>query len=581
MSRSLRSTTQALFLCAFFLSAGASLAASAETERSELSAELFYQLLLSDLSLQNDDPASAFSLMLDAARKAHDPRLYERAVELALRARDANGALNAANAWQRAYPQSPDADRYLLQLLIGLNRLEETGPPLQRSLANFPVNERKAAITQLARLFSRANNKKLAADILEKYLQTDLRSTNFAAPAWAAVGQLRLLADDKAAALSAAQKGALAQPDFEEIALLALNLWDFQTPAVQSLLKPYFSGKPSADMRMGYVRKLLDIQAFDDALSQLVLLCSEKPNFADAWLLRGSIELEKKMYPSAEKSLLVYLALNPDPPSSTTDGEAGTMARGVVQTYFLLSQMAELKKDFKEAQAYLARIKSPPDAAKIQLRRALLLGKQGNWDEARGLIRNLPETQADDSRFKINAELQLLREHQQDRQAYRLLTEALQRFPGDPDFTYELAMSADKLGRAGEMEKILRALIAAKPEYYAAYNALGYSLADRNTHLGEARTLIAKALEFAPNDPFILDSLAWLEFRSGNLQLALSILEKAFQARPDAEIAAHLGEVYWSLNQREQAQRIWKQGLELNSDNETLKSTIRRLPGRL
>jgi Flp pilus assembly protein TadD len=257
------------------------------------------------------------------------------------------------------------------------------------------------------------------------------------------------------------------------------------------------------------------------------------------------------------------------------------MARGVVQTYFLLSQIAEIKKDFKEAQAYLARIKSAPDAAKIQLRRALLLGKQGQWDEARTLIRNLPETQADDSRFKINAELQLLREHHQDRQAYRLITEALQRFPGDPDFTYELAMSADKLGRSSEMEKILRALIAAKPDYYAAYNALGYALADRNTQLDEARTLINKALEYAPKDPFILDSLAWLEFRSGNLPLALSILEKAFQARPDAEIAAHLGEVHWSLNQREQAQRIWKQGLELNRDNETLKSTIRRLPGKL
>ncbi|MEI6662385.1 MAG: hypothetical protein WCL01_09675, partial [Comamonadaceae bacterium] len=135
------------------MSAGPSLAAPAESERSELNAELFYQLLLSDLSLQNDDPASAFSLMLDAARKARDPRLYERAVELALRARDANGALNAANAWQRAYPKSLDADRYLLQLLIGLNRLEETGPPLQRSLANFPAAEKASAITQLTRLF--------------------------------------------------------------------------------------------------------------------------------------------------------------------------------------------------------------------------------------------------------------------------------------------------------------------------------------------------------------------------------------------------------------------------------------------
>jgi Flp pilus assembly protein TadD len=124
---------------------------------------------------------------------------------------------------------------------------------------------------------------------------------------------------------------------------------------------------------------------------------------------------------------------------------------------------------------------------------------------------------------------------------------------------------------------LLRRIIAEKPDYHHAYNALGYSLADRNIRLGEARQLILKALEFAPGDPFISDSLGWVEFRSGNAAEALRILQSAFKSRPDAEIAAHLGEVMWSLGKREQAMGIWKEGLALNADNETLLETLKRL----
>jgi len=123
-------------------------------------------------------------------------------------------------------------------------------------------------------------------------------------------------------------------------------------------------------------------------------------------------------------------------------------------------------------------------------------------------------------------------------------------------------------------------VIATKPDYHHAYNALGYSLADRNVRLPEARQLVAKALEFAPNDPFIVDSLAWVEFRSGNSAEAVRLLQGAFQVRPDAEIAAHLGEVLWSMGQRDQANAIWTKGLELNPDNETLQDTIKRLRGK-
>ena len=175
----------------------------------------------------------------------------------------------------------------------------------------------------------------------------------------------------------------------------------------------------------------------------------------------------------------------------------------------------------------------------------------------------------------------MLREAKQYRAAYDLLSESLKRFAADADLSYDLAMMAEKLGRFEEMERLLRAVITSKPEYQHAYNALGYSLAERSIRLPEARQLVQKALELAPNDPYITDSLGWIEFKSGNLAEAQRILQAAYKNRPDAEIAAHLGEVLWVMGRREQALAIWREGMVLSADNETLLETLKRLRVKL
>jgi Flp pilus assembly protein TadD len=214
---------------------------------------------------------------------------------------------------------------------------------------------------------------------------------------------------------------------------------------------------------------------------------------------------------------------------------------------------------------------------RVQSHRAAILARQGKLEAARALIQAVPESQPDDARGKINAEVQLLRDSKQYLLAYEVLHKASKTNPGDADLQYDLAMAAEKLDKIAEMEKLLRQVITDKPDYHQAYNALGYSLADRKIRLPEARELIQKALEFAPTDPFILDSLGWVEFRSGNFGKAEQILQAAYQNRPDPEIAAHLGEVLWSMGQQTKARAIWKQGITQNPDNETLRETMQRL----
>lgn len=571
-------------LCALGLIAtsicGAAWGAPPETEavnNSNLDGELFYETLVGEITAQAGDHVAAYALILDAARKSNSARLYERAVEIAYRARNGEAALQAAQAWARAQPASKEANRYQFQILLGLNKIAETQEPLRRELAGMTPAERAQALNLVPRYYARTTDKRLAALVVEKALSPELGNRTTGPAAWAAIGTMRLQADDANGALDASRRGAALDPESEDVMLLAVALIGPKAPGAKDLVRKYLDGKPTADVRMAYARSAINSQRYDEAYIQIQLLTAEKPDYSEAWLLRGSLELQDGKLPVAESSLKTYVALNPPPKDAA--GQQVTMGRGLVQAYLLLSQVAEQGKRLDEAKAYLDQIVSPKDALRVQRRHAAILVRQGKLDLARETIRNVPEQQASDALEKINAEVQLLRDANEYAAAHQMLLQASARYPDDTELVYDLAMMAEKLGQLDEMEKLLRQVIAAKPDYHHAYNALGYSFADRNIRLAEARQLITQALVYAPDDPFIMDSMAWVEYRSGNAAEAIRLLRGAFQARPDAEIAAHLGEVLWSVGQQDQASAIWKEGIGLNPQNETLRETMRRLRG--
>ena len=549
---------------------------SGKPDNSTLDGELFYQLLVGEMSAQSGDNGSAFSLMLDAARKANSARLYERAVEIAYQSRNGEAALEASHAWVKAFPSSKEANRYQFQILLGLNKIAETQEPIRRELAGLAPTERVGVINMLPRYFARTTDKKLAATVVEKTLALEMVNRITGPAAWTAVGTIRLQANDTEGALEAIRRGVSLDAMAQEPVLLAISMIGPKAPGAEAIVRKHLLTKPAAEVRMGYARSLAAFQRFSEAHTQTQLLSAERPDFADAWLMRGSLEIQDNQWTQAEASLKTYVTLTP-PPADPAQG--ATMGRGLVQAYLMLAQVAEQGQRLDDAKAYLVAINSPSDALRVQRRQAGILARQGKVEEARLLIRQVPELQASDALDKINAEVQLLRDNRQFVAAYELVKETTARYPEETELLYDQAMLAEKLGKAEEMESLLRKVMQAKPDYHHAYNALGYSLADRNVRLDEARQLIKQALVYAPDDPFITDSLAWVEFRSGNAEEALRLLRGAYQARPDAEIAAHLGEVLWTVGQREQAAAVWKEGLGLNPQNETLQETMRRLRG--
>lgn len=544
-----------------------------------MDAELFYQLLIGELTARGADPGAGFSLLLDAARKTNDPTLYARAVDIAIQARSGEAALQAARSWKQAQPQSRDANRQLLQVLLALNRVADSAEPLRTEIALAPAAERNVAISAIARNYARVGDKKLAAGVVEKALAEYLAAPATAGAAWTSVGRMRLAAADAPGALEAAgraQTASTADTTATAPALLALELMEPKQPAAEAIVKKYLqSDKPLSEIRMGYARALLDVQRYAEAGQQIQIVTREKPNFAEAWLVQGTLQVADNQLPAADESLKKYVGLaNEQTPSEERQ-------RGLTQAYLSLSQIAEKRKDFALAESWLSKIDSSQALVSTQNRRASILAKQGKLDEARKLIRALPERNDEDKRTKLVSEVQLLRDQKDYQAAYDLLAEGYARDNNDSELLYDQAIMAEKLNRFPEMERLLRQLIAAKPDYHQAYNALGYSFAERNIRLPEAKQLIQKALDFAPGDPFITDSMGWVEFRLGNKAAAIKLLESAYRDKPDTEIGAHLGEVYWSNGQREKALTVWREATLLNPENDTLRETLKRLRAKL
>ena len=542
---------------------------------STLDAMLFYQLLLGELNVRGGDPGAGYSLILDAARRQKDPALYRRAVEVALQGRSGESALAAARAWSQALPGDNEADRFVLQILLALNRAGETGPVLRELLQSTPTANRNDAINAIPQTFARASDKALALAAVRDGLTPFMNQPAHGASAWTTLGRMELLNDRPAAAVDAARRGHAIDPASPYPALLAVELLERGESEAEPLIRQQIdaarsNGPRDLGVAISYARALLDLQRLRDARVQLERLTTRAADQPEPWLLLGSLQLQDRAYDAANLSLQTYIGLVRDAPDER-------VRRGLTQAYLLMAEIAEKQQDFVAANAWIDRIDNPQDIIAAQQRRASVLARQGRLAEARQLLREQPERRPEDARLKLLAEAQLLRDFKAWREAYEVYTEAAKRFPDDPDLLYDQALMAERAGLPVEMERLLRQLIQARPEHHHAFNALGYSLADRNECLPEAKQLIEKAVSLAPNDPYIQDSLGWVEFRLGNTERALTILREAYGKRPDAEIAAHLGEVLWVKGQRDEALRIWREGLLLANDNETLQQTLRRL----
>ncbi|WP_428505082.1 tetratricopeptide repeat protein [Roseateles sp.] len=556
-------------------------ASEAKPSNSELDAPLFYQLLVGELELSTGQAGVAYQVLLDAARRTKDEELFKRVVNIALQARAGDQALSAARSWRESLPASLPAQQMTIQLLALLNRPAEAVEPLRALLALNPPDLRGSVLAGLPRLFQRAAEPQRVLASFEPLLQSASQQPETRLAAQVVLARLAMAAGDKARALSISQNLARQFPEGDDSLQLALELMPDQ-PEAERLIEARLQITPDDHkLRLAYGRALARAQRPSDAAREFRAVTLKNPDQLTAWFALGTLELELRQPEAAESALLEYLRRLEASSAEAQEEQAETHLEARQQSWLMLAQAAEQRGDLKAAEAWLIKVDSPQRRFEAQYRRASLMARQGRLPEARKLLQDLPEDSPEATRAKLMAESQLLRDRREWQLAYEVLARATARLPNETDLIYEQSMMAEKLGRLDEMETLLKRVIALKADHHHAYNALGYSLADRNIRLEEARGLIAKALSLVPSEPFIMDSMGWVEFRLGNKEEAQRLLRLAFEARPDAEIAAHLGEVLWASDKQDEARRVWAEGMRRDPKNEALLDTLKRLKVKL
>lgn len=562
-------------------------------ENSGLDAALFYQLLIGELELSASDGSTAFLVVLDAANRTKNEQLYKRAVDMALQMRAGSQALTVVQAWRKALPTSIDAHRYLIELLVALNRSPETAEPLRSLIRITPEAERPSLIANLPRFYERTSNRKLLPEVLTEALQPYVDAPATAEASLTSIGRAWHAAGSTSRALDYAQRGHARDASADGPALLALALLP-STADAEPIVQDYLKAKPQANaVRMFYARALGMSQRYLEAAVQVEQVTRSDPSQSAPWLTLGALRLELRQPREATVAIKTFIDRIQSTPSETPttppsasaaapagdDGSAVVESddRGLTQAWLMLAQAAEQQGDYKAAEGWLAKVDTPARGLDVQVRRASLVAKQGRLTEAIDMIRRAPQASDDDLRAKMVAEVGLLRDARQWAQANEVLKQANARFKDDPDLLYEQSMMEEKLNHIDEMERLLRRVIEIRPDHEHAHNALGFSLADRGLRLPEAKALIVRALELAPGEPYITDSLGWVEYRMGNREEAIKQLRRAYQARPDPEIAAHLGEVLWVNGQHDEARRILREGTSRDQANDVLRETVVRL----
>jgi Flp pilus assembly protein TadD len=377
------------------------------------------------------------------------------------------------------------------------------------------------------------------------------------------------------------------------------------------IVKRYLA-QPDAEpvVHQAYASVLATQQRLSESAEQLRLALQAKPHQAQLWLALGEIDLELHDPVTADADLKQALALvteqaaedaaarkaiaaaaaasgaaatisdedddAPDAPTAAVDPAAANPVR-LAHVQLLLARAAEQRHDDAAAAKWLAQVDPKEADLQVVSLRASLLARQGKLPEALKMIRAANATTPADQRYRLLTEVQLLLDAKKLVEARDVLAKANAETPDDIDLVYQEAMVDERLNRLEEMERLLRRILALQPDNSQALNALGYSLADRNLRLDEALAMVRQAHELSPADPFIVDSLGWVEYRMGHFEAAATLLAQAYSSRKDTEIAAHLGEALWADGKRDEATRVLRDAHKLDAGNEVLRQTMTRL----
>ncbi|MGB3666005.1 MAG: tetratricopeptide repeat protein [Bermanella sp.] len=529
-----------------------------KTADDEYSVNTFYALLVAEMAGQRQLYDVALGNYLLESHRTQDAGVTARATQIAQFIGADQAALDAATLWVKLDAENPLAQQALSSELVKAARFSESALHLQKALDLEPMlnvnfislqgvdmtegsrelwlesltplvsryKENQALLFNIASLHQQQNNLEQALTICTELLK---QHPDFY-PAWSLKARLQATGQDF--------KGAI--------------------KTINQALKTFKQDKSFSLLKARLLIKDKDIKQASKVFAELH---EQHPNDAHILLPLALTQLELEDHSAAKLSLQKLLNLH------QMQSEA----------HYYLGRIEQYQgNDLAALNHYLA-MKGGREYLAAQGAIINIHMKQGNHSQALNHVRQQRTIDNENQQAYFLMEVDILNRSGEYDASLKVLNAALKAYQDSTDLRYSRAMVAEKLGNLDQLEKDLNHIISLEPDNATALNALGYTLADRTSRLDEALVLIEKALQLAPKDPAILDSLGWVYFRMGKLKQALTLLEQAFALFPDAEVAAHLGEVLWALEDRAQAKAIWSKALNKTPDSDILKDTLLRL----
>jgi len=523
----------------------------------DANAEFVYKFLLAEIATQRGDFNSAGHLYLDLAKQTHSIPLAERATRVAGSSRNGRVALDSAKVWSSLDPKSVQAQQILAELYITSGNLSKAKPIVKKLLEQDTY--RGEGFLYLNSILAKVENKKNAlrfiVDIAEPYPKS--KEAHFA------IAHAAYFANNKKLTSSELAEVKKIDPKWQTAVLfegyiIGLESQEKATNFYVSYLKQY---PDASEVRLEYAKLLTNQKKYNLAKDEFLKIVNSSLASAEISFTVSLLAIELGDYDLAEKFLMQSLERGYPQPE---------------QIYIYLARIEDTRGNYNEALAWLNKINSGPSFIESKILTAELIAKYEGNDQALESLDQYTNLTPEAKLELFRAKVSILYSDNKETEAYDLMKKEEENFKNSAEFKYDYAMLAERMGNTVLMEQLLREAIKIKPDYAVAYNALGYSFADRNIKLDEAKINIEIALSLEPRNHYIMDSMGWVQYRLGNIDVALDFLRKAYEIKKDPEISAHLGEVLWHANKTDEAQRIWDESLQQYPDNKILLKTVKK-----
>ncbi len=583
-----------------------------EPPHMELDADLLEQLMITNFASYAGDWDSAMTSAMSAADLSQDFRLARMAAVLALRSRSYNEVAQASELWYQLDEDSEDAYNALLIGLVGSgnvagalaqwdSRLQEIdltvrqaaqqaaqqeaqqeaqrdqnqtiATPTGESQQNDPISETASLaspdkivekpidvhIREISGLLVRQNNAESALQICEEYIRRHADSSQvFLSTAYVANYFERVEQAEQWL-----NKALEIRPNWDVAAQMYAGMLASQDRQSERLayIRLYLKDNPkSVSMRIQYAAELARQEDYQAGLDIMQGVAIDDPENSEAIIYAAALAQQLEQDELAQDYYQKALVLEPDNYS----------------VLWSLASYAIADEDYQQAEEYYEQVARGENYFRAQLQIANMRYETRGIDSAINVLRRVtPRTEGEFIELTLSRHYLLMQDHMYE-EAMGYINDSLVYLPDSDDLVYARALVAAELKKVDIAESDFLAIINRNPEHANALNALGYTLADQTERYQEAKQYIQKALELEPTEGHILDSMGWVLYRLEDYEGAISFLKQAFEVLPEAEIAAHLGEVYWEYGQRQQAMEIWQKAYELDAKNAVLLETLER-----